>query len=802
MTRNCWIWVLLGSAACGFEDDATTASTEQALYGAEGDYEFAIDAPWRIEPTMPGLDYDAIPITITINDAYFKVDNALEYIGPAVWQAGLGQVKALTVTEHGVGTFDIPLAHLHEVERVIGPWHVSGGPDPQHQLCRRWAGEDCAGSDIMVLTETSEWHATVFYKPHGLQTPGSDVRLDFALTVSQVNRAQTPVPYPLPKPDHVFENQVSVHLGEAPLPRFDDTTWAYGDLHYHSQGTDNEGESGYGYRSVVHAMAALGLDFALASEHASDSEQMNDLDIDVGSVFTGIESFDGDLLRDMNDARYGHLWHWLQDQGGANRVLTAQRHATPSRLRVPQIFLGGEVDVVPETPAGSYVIDYGNGLHYDILSACDREPDAPFVLANCDPQTVKQDTGDGRWIVRDPQSRTMAAARQHMLYLPHFATGDSGFISSSTTKYGGGRFRLRDLVRANFELNDQGDFFLAHPLDVPSSDQGAIASLGPDIVPYSQAQYDDIFGSQHFRGLQLWNSDTRRKIDASFGINHLRLWNGANSTWETAPAEPEVFGELHHGAATWDRLLLAGMDPARTSGISWLAPGEPRKLFMAGGSDAHGDLNFRRAGYMVIAPLNDDIDKITDTAMGTPRNLVHAGAPQGTPLADGIESRPFTQDQVFAAMARGEFAVTDGPALRILWDTNRNGDIDDTDVPMGGAIAFDPQAGLPPLIVDWKSTTEFGELDRIDLYVGAASGARGVVYAPAQHGVRQSAPFGVPATAYRDETTGKSITLLDDGYWQASDLRVPIPFGHEKVGRTVIQLRMSDFRVGTKGSRV
>jgi hypothetical protein len=49
---------------------------------------------------------------------------------------------------------------------------------------------------------------------------------------------------------------VTVHLGETPLPRFDNR-WLYGDLHYHSQGTDNEGEAAYNYRGVLRAMGAL-----------------------------------------------------------------------------------------------------------------------------------------------------------------------------------------------------------------------------------------------------------------------------------------------------------------------------------------------------------------------------------------------------------------------------------------------------------------------------------------------------------------------------------------------------------------
>ncbi len=803
MTNSILTWLMIGAAAgCAVENAEPTSETAQPIYGAEGDYEFAIDAPWRIEPTMPALDYGPIPITISIHDAHRSDDELIIYdsFTGGMSQVGLGSVKALTVTEAGVGTFTIPLDSFHEIERTVGAWPLSGSA-PSHLLCRRWAGDTCAGMSIMKLSDASEWHATVLYTPRGARTPGRDVRLDFALTVSRINRKASASPLPVSYDDVVFKNQVSVHLGEAPLPRFDDTTWAYGDLHYHSQGTDNEGESAYAYRSVVHAMSAVGLDFVLASEHASDSEQMVDLDLPPQAIYD--PTFSG--LRDMNATRYSHLWSWLHDADGANReaVRSAPRLISPLRQRTPQIFLGGEVDVMPETVAGSYVIDYGNGLHYDIMSACARRPGyIPIAMDSCDTGSIKSVTADGRWIVRDPQGGGLAPARQHLLYLPNFATTTGGFISSQTTKWGGARFRLKDLVHSNFELNNQGDFFLAHPND--AANESGFDSLGPDIVPYSEAQYRDLFGVQHFLGLQFWNSDTRRTINASFGINRLELWGGATSTWQTAPEEPSIYGELHHGAATWDRLLLAGMDGGRTAEVPWLGRGEPRKFFMAGGSDAHGDLNFRRKGYMtLLGSWVEDISDVTDTAIGTPRNLVHAGTPAGNPITPGLDSTPFTQDQVFAAMARGEFAVTDGPALRLVWDVNENGAIDSADVPMGGAIKYDPQVGPPTLLVQWKSTPEFGVVEELQLYVGAAAGSRGVTYARAGHGPREAGTTtaGLPLPGgFLDEGTGRTMVVLDDGYWQNDTLAInPAAWPN---GIAKLKLRPSDFRVGTKGPRV
>src|SRR6202008_2875318 len=54
--------------------------------------------------------------------------------------------------------------------------------------------------------------------------------------------------------------------------------------------------------------------------------------------------------------------------------------------------------------------------------------------------------------------------------------------------------------------------------------------------------------------------------------------------------------QLHHGAYLWDVWLLRGLDTQQTNPLWWLPAGQPRRFFMAAGSDAHGDLNYRRNG--------------------------------------------------------------------------------------------------------------------------------------------------------------------------------------------------------------
>ncbi len=789
------------ATGCTGEPPASLGTQERALYGAEGDYEFAVDAPWRIEPTLrPGsatLEYGTIPIVITIDDAHLAGDHGdsvrlttSRFGTQVLTDVALGQFVNLRVIEPGFGATDFALDQFHEVERVIGPWPKEGAPAPTHTLCKRWAGQSCAG--LAELSHASEWHGLVHYRPAGPVTPGRDVRLDFELRATRIDRNDPDHPGYVTFSDVVLKNGVSVRLAEAPLPRFDDTTWAYGDLHYHSQGTDNEGESGYAYRGVLHAMAAIGLDFALASEHASSSPQIDDVDLfsNLGDIFDPLHPTERrNALRDMSPERFRHLWGWLNLPGGANQDAASEpRLVTPTRARAPRIFLGGEVDVVPETVDRQTELRFGNGfgaalgadygLRYDIRAACDAYKKIPWIpdllLDECKPAQLGVSRGDGRWTIRDMQGTQMAEARQHLLHLPRAATGAEGFLASDTTYYGGARYRLGDLL-SRYDHQALGDFFLAHPLDFPTS-TGA-SSLGPDIIPYSSVQLDDAFASQHFLGLQLWNSNTRRTIDATFDLDRLLPWVGTATAWQESEDRPGVFRELYQGTAAWDQLLLKGLDPDQTRGLRWLPANQPRRVFMAGGSDAHGDLNYRRKGYMVVmtgTDANDDIDDLTDTVMGTPRNLVHTGAPEGPALSTELDSRTLTQDQVFGALARGEFTVTDGPALRLAWDVNRNDEIDDADIPMGGTLPFHPLDGPPPLLVEWKSTAEFGPVTGIDLYVGALAQDRGWsgfphpprVYAPAFHGVRSDADRpGAVAHWFNDQNRWLAGGQLDDGYF-------------------------------------
>jgi hypothetical protein len=849
-------WLSAGPPAISAQ---TTGGTVY-IASVEGGVEAAIDAPWRLEPDVGSLPlYPTIPIVVSIHDTSVQSTE-----GPTV---DLGRFCEMLVVEgDGASTWHKEIFtpdRLTEVERS-DKWRTSSLPATNHRLCRLWQGEACSDDDRddLDVGPSAEWHGTALYTPKE-QRPGFDVHLTVQVRVAMGDGPCGPprdgLYYDAPidrfgptttNDSYVIVNRLSVHLGEEPLPRFDDG-WVYGDLHYHSQGTDNEGESAYAYRPTLQAMRALGLDFLFATEHASDSDQITDvnvvhidnLDFDLpawvpfeDTIEDFVNGFVASLplheeirtyaARDMNQQRFEALRALLNEPPGLKALgpYTFPTGANAEVLRVPgarrpaRIFLGGEIDVVPEISAAEKAsgwLSYGNDVKYR-WADCLLDPNivekihdktnslfcpSPFALAEPDPVTGRSSVHDIQGLGDDS-----AYARQHMVYLPKDGTRDDFFVTGDTSLFGGASEHLSELLRPEYSntIVGKGYAFLAHPADAASGT--GVGRLGPDIVPYSDVQLRIAFASPAILGLQLWNEDTRLQSGGpgSMAINGFPVqpWDGGNGVrflWPRwlGPEPDRQYRELHHGLAMWDKMLLWGISPSQTAALSsWLAPGEPRRVFMAGGSDAHGDWNYRREGRFF------GISSIVDTAIGKPRNLVHVGAGEETILDDqGHLHAVVSQRQVTEALASGNFGVTDGPALRIAVDINANRVIDDGDIPMGGISRLPFRGTWVPLIVEWKTTDEFGPVAGIDLYVGATNDALdvGLVYAPEGHGIHSASTRSGAASpdAYVD-AEGRLHPVLQDGYMLDPSGRLHITplAGEAKAGRRLVSLRANDFVVG------
>ena len=276
---------------------------------------------------------------------------------------------------------------------------------------------------------------------------------------------------------------------------------------------------------------------------------------------------------------------------------------------------------------------------------------------------------------------------------------------------------------------------------------------------------------------------------------------------------------------------LRGLDFEHNTDLAWLKPGEPRRMFMGGGSDAHGDLNYRRAGYFL------GTDDANDTAIGKPRNLVFAGNPEGPVIShtapqlvldntstvsrgagpsssttvpssmvklalpppaiggglntvlNGIEIRPHTQEQIIRALRKGQFSVTDGPAIRTAIDKNGNKQIDPDDVQMGDIYSLqkplfigsaNPVGGQTvTFITEIVSTSEFGPILDVDLYVGVHPSTQRLgskepveprMYAPLIHGPQGGHAVDGHVSQVSYESHGRNYVRLKDNYWNGDFL--------------------------------
>jgi hypothetical protein len=533
---GCVATMLAASCANNPTPDKTELGTvTQAIGGIEGTFEYALDAPWRMNPRLVPADrtsggssggglvraYDAVPIQISIHDAdrtgdehgspnaaqYDWTSTAAEYAQAGIQRrpSRLADVCSLTIVD-GARETEVPIADFDEVERSYAWTFPSTAAGPARDVCARSSKGNCA--TLAGVGDTSEWYGLVNYQPLRVGNSAEDVRLELRLKVKRPGPTTCASPFA----SHFVKlvNQVKIHYGEAPLPRFS-SQWVYGDLHYHSQGTDNEGESGHNYRGVTRAMGAIGLDYLWATEHASSSEQFMDVDAQFGS--TGYDNLSvyaqRGVLRDMDRNRFAAMRQAVAE----TNVASAARGGGPNRT--PQIFLGGEVDVIPEIP-GSYTgpyrsVPYGAKKVFDIdqlcggwkenLHNCTNSSDGvrtcdgdKFDKHPCNTNNLYEQApspfggGPDSYLVRDHQGvNEFFYGREHMVYLPEPMEADQ-FVASMTSRYGGARRRLRvDRAEGSEVLpgvlpeveRKRGSVFLAHHNNAPGG------SSGPDGVPWS-----------------------------------------------------------------------------------------------------------------------------------------------------------------------------------------------------------------------------------------------------------------------------------------------------------------------------
>lgn len=207
---------------------------------------------------------------------------------------------------------------------------------------------------------------------------------------------------------------------------------------------------------------------------------------------------------------------------------------------------------------------------------------------------------------------------------------------------------------------------------------------------WADSDYDVAMLYSSFRGLQIWNE--RITADAAPDVNN------PFSYWEAHPwTSEQIYAEFNEGRVVWDSLLSVGLDNP--------IPGEelPRKVFIEGGSDAHGDLNymFYYSGISVTAD---------DNAAGKVRTLAYC--------SDGL-----SVDNIKSALSEGHTIISDGPIVVFGIDLNADGVLERyTDVLIGDHREItQSQLDSATIIIERQTIDEFGAIDIFNLYRGTSS---------------------------------------------------------------------------------
>ncbi|MFH2001313.1 MAG: hypothetical protein ABIK28_16645 [Planctomycetota bacterium] len=248
-----------------------------------------------------------------------------------------------------------------------------------------------------------------------------------------------------------------------------------------------------------------------------------------------------------------------------------------------------------------------------------------------------------------------------------------------------GTYSITELLGGPVPLNHvtaQGGFaYAAHPTD---------PALG-----WTFEEMEAALAFDCFVGLQFFNERNSyfSELDWSDDDDEYHPWGGdasippfnqdwtyVNNAWDN---------DLLQGLAAWDQLLSDRLDPVR-------------KVFLSGGSDAHGGWNYR------VYRTDNLIDlSATASAMGKVRTAVY--------LPDGL-----TDAGILDGLRYGRTIITDGPAMVFGLDGNGDGTIDGLDDAIigDGPVKVKINDNSACFRFFWNSSPEFGAVACIRLFKG------------------------------------------------------------------------------------
>jgi hypothetical protein len=289
---------------------------------------------------------------------------------------------------------------------------------------------------------------------------------------------------------------------------------------------------------------------------------------------------------------------------------------------------------------------------------------------------------------------------------------NDAYIASPLSGAIGERPVTPTLSAALSQLSGGGFAYAAHPMSDMSAEWGGIdwtingAAWGDEDIATA-------LGFESFRGLEAFNTRATR-----YSSDQANPWADFDAGVSPDSPYPQ---ELLAGVEAWDACLRASLEPLR-------------KVFFAGGSDAHGDFNY--GSFLSLDSY------ATDNAIGKVQTVVHVpgGWRSGDlpPMADILE-----------AYREGRSVVTDGPFVETGVDANEDGDFDDPgDLAVGSDVEVSSAQSLP-LTVRWRSNPDFGPVVRVEIIAGDESGTWTLhALDPSQSGEGFSGETTVDLTSY------------------------------------------------------
>ena len=313
----------------------------------------------------------------------------------------------------------------------------------------------------------------------------------------------------------------------------------------------------------------------------------------------------------------------------------------------------------------------------------------------------------------------------HLVAFPSPEDPDRGFPTpshpdSSLIETGDGSltFHGLPLAEALDRIATSGGFaYAAHPFDPISPIlRGGSWTLSPDFLPASlpvslpiSLMDSPAVLRPGLVGLEAWNRRTQQTADQTADPYCILPGADPSGCFQADPEADHYF--------RLERAIEKGWVPLLQLSVSTEGDHPAFKVFLAAGSDAHGDFNYGTSLDVVDYVVNPEgalrrgiSGYAEDNALGRVATVAYS--------PEGIGARG---EGVLRSVRAGRTILSDGPLAAVAFDTNRNGQLDSEDVHVGGEVSIAARA-FPPLLVVLSTGAEFGKFEKLLLRLGDRDG--------------------------------------------------------------------------------